>query len=252
MRGVERARRSRRGRRREEGSALIITTLVLFMLMMLVMSLAGTNVARSEAAVHSRSRARLLAAADAGIGFKMQEVLAADVDPTSFVTRTYTVDGITVEAFAEDASGGAVRLQARASLAPDASGRQLRRVIEVYMATETHPLFSKSVYVGNKDQVAGYKFHVGPTDKPIKNPASGETSVEDSTRARRISQSFEADYDSSTEKMNGVTLDGDYVEGDVYVNGDAEIRGTTNIYGDVDATGTASTTPRCAARLTRR
>ncbi len=229
------ARRRRQKARGDEGSALIVTMLVLFMLMMLVMTLAGTNVARSEASVHARFRVQLLAAADAGIGFKMREVLAVDADPASFVLRTYSVEGISVETFAEDAGGGVIRLQSRAT---DARG--MRRVVEAYMATETHPLFSKSVYVGNKDTIAGYKFVVGPTDGGIKNPASGETTAEEHTgsTATTIDEGIESDPDK-----HNVSVEGDYVEGDVFVNGNAEIRGKTNVYGNIDATGTVSGRP---------
>ncbi len=240
---------SREGRAdRERGSALIVVLIVLLMLMGLALSISSTNFISSEAAIHSRDRVALLGAADAGVGIMLDRISddpSTSLDVNGEATLTWTIGSITVVANAknlgvdgvdndgdtlidvDDDDEFVIRIRSKAT---DSRGN--RRGVETYLRGASHPLFSKAVYIGNRHNIAGYEWVLGPSDEATNNGAADASPASEHTHNGHAfwrSKTWGSDY--------GITK-GDYVEGDVWVNGDIKFTGETNVYGDVTATGT--------------
>lgn len=240
----------------QRGSAMILVMVVLFMLMLLAVSVVGITNIRSQTSIESITQAQLRAFAESAIAVKIDQIslaAAAAGFNTSDATVTNNVPSglfsgqntnLKIE-FPVTLEDGSTRVVATgevwvdpAPLANDevklvvtvqsvkkmgiggTSGKQLRTQIVAHLKSESHPAFSKAVYVGNKFG-AGVNVDLGPTNEALATPSGSET----------------------TDPSNWDTTwnnDGDYVDGDVWVNGDINIWGTTTLWGNVDVTGSVN------------
>jgi hypothetical protein len=252
---------------RREGTALLVTMLVIGMLALLATVIMLASTTRSNTSVDTRFRIEAMAAAEAGVGLVLEEIVESEGDaldlndpdnlidnPPIYVlpgatdangskigpgaTVTVVVEDIGDNGIDDDDDGDVdneteqdiIRLVSTAEVRGflAAGGATVRRTIEAYLVQELHPLFYKATFVGNQDDVPGYQLTFGPSNGNPNRPPH------------------------SRPPGNGVSKEphsnnADFIDGDVYVNGNLQITGGSKVWGDVDVTGSTTGAPASGA-----